>query len=304
MTTSPASSIANAAMVSPFGGECRSIARLSTEVIVDMYRRKCGADIRPHLTGLSEVELFECSRTGYRFWGPQSVAADESFYRLLSAYWPDYYRPTRWEYGFARRALRPTSRVLEIGAGRGYFIKAIERIVTVAVGLELNESAIAEKVCESEIRSDRLEDYAATIPPAYDVVCAFQVLEHLRNPASFFSSALALLADGGRLILSVPNREYCPFALMEDPFDLPPHHVGHFNPQVFRSLAQMYGLRMEAIVCQPCPYEPMRVSATTERSLVWRTFRGASAWCGSLLLRVMNEPGPTVVVSMRKQSVG
>jgi SAM-dependent methyltransferase len=41
----------------------------------------------------------------------------------------------------------------------------------------------------------------------YDLVCAVEIIEHVENPAGFLRSCAAVLAPGGRLIVSTPNVE-------------------------------------------------------------------------------------------------
>jgi SAM-dependent methyltransferase len=41
----------------------------------------------------------------------------------------------------------------------------------------------------------------------YNLVCAIEIIEHVENPAGFLRSCAAVLAQGGRLIVSTPNVE-------------------------------------------------------------------------------------------------
>jgi len=134
----------------PFG-PAKRVLSLPVKEILAAYRIKCGADVSRCFEGLAEVDLYECQVTGHRFWRPETIAADEETYHLLSAAWPGYYRSDRWEYRFVRNALRRTDNVLEVGCGRGNFLRSLEGRVLNASGIELNTEAIENKVTKFDV---------------------------------------------------------------------------------------------------------------------------------------------------------
>ena len=136
---------------SPFNSPAKRVASLPARYVAEMYRQKCKVNILAAFGNVEEIHFYECEATGMRFWRPTSVAGDEGFYRILSAAWPNYYRSERWEYSHVRKILRSSRRVLEVGSGRGYFLKSIEGSVADALGLELNESAISTKVTTFDV---------------------------------------------------------------------------------------------------------------------------------------------------------
>ena len=230
----------------PFGS-ARHIESLPLAAIAAMYQQKCGFDVLPYFKDAGAIDLFECTETGYRFWRPEKIAGDESFYRDLSAVWPDYYRDWRWEYGPTLALLRPSDKLLEVGSGRGFFLRLTQGRVQSAMGLELNQEAIRNKVTSHEIHAEMVEQCARTRAGSFDLVCSFQVLEHVTNPASFIYSCVQCVKSGGLIAFSTPNIEHAVFANRQDAFDLPPHHVGHFSPEVYRRLAGKYGLHLQSI---------------------------------------------------------
>ncbi len=233
----------------PFG-TARHIESVPAAVIAEMYRRKCGFDVSGHFQSRDTLDLYECNATGYRFWRPDSVAGDESFYEGLSHVWHDYYREWRWEYEHAMALLRPANRVLEIGCGRGYFLRLVQDRVARAVGLELNRDAIRAKVTRCEVIPALIEEFASGHARAFDAVCSFQVLEHVTDPASFIQNAATCVRPGGLLVFSTPNILHREFARRLDAFDLPPHHVGHFSTSVYRKIARKYGFTLRHVIEQ------------------------------------------------------
>ncbi|MGY0613167.1 class I SAM-dependent methyltransferase [Luteimonas sp. A501] len=285
---------------SPFGGEARLIMAVPTAYLAEAYRRKCGIEINSLFGDQAHAWLYECNRTGYRFWRPESLAGDEAFYKLLSEHWTNYYRTTRWEYSLARNFVSKGASVLEVGCGRGYFLQSIEHRVDYAKGLELNRDAIANKVTSVLVERMSLVEVAEATPEFYDIVCAFQVLEHIANPAGFIEGALRCVRPGGLLIFSTPSHAYPAFEAQEDVFDLPPHHMGHFSEETYRRIASHYGLAVKAIKLEPRRPTFEAVKRSTATSPVYKVAKLAA----SLLLigawRACNETGPNILAVMQK----
>lgn len=285
---------------SPFGGPARHLLSLPTAHVVQLYRDKCGVDVSDELAGAESLELFECERTAYRFWLPEDVAGSSRLYEALSAAWPDYYRTERWEYPLAHRHLSRGERLLEVGCGRGYFLAGAEGDGREGLGLELNRQAIERKVTSFELRPVTVEELAASDEPAFDSAWSFQVLEHVRDPASFIEGCLACLKPGGLLGLSTPNRECVPMARRQDAFDLPPHHVGHFSPEVYEKIAAHHGLELVAVHRQRRAHAAEEVTPATEAHLAYRVARRLSALLTNAAYRWTGEPGPTVLAVLQK----
>jgi len=269
--------------------------------VIAAYRRKCGADVAPWFGSLREIRLFECRATGYRFWRPASIAGDEEFYRHLTRQAPDYYHAERWEYPFVRRLATRSDRVLEIGCGRGFFLRSLEGRVADAIGIEFNRAAIDDKVTRFPIVDSAIEQVAAAAPERFSLVCSFQVLEHVVAPDTFLAACVRCLRSGGILALATPNHASAVLARREDAFDLPPHHMGHFSTRVFERLAQRYGLAVEQIHVEKRYFELNdTVTDATRGAFVYRAARRvASALMGFAYART-REPGNNILAILRK----
>jgi 2-polyprenyl-3-methyl-5-hydroxy-6-metoxy-1,4-benzoquinol methylase len=176
--------------------------------------------------------------------------------------------------------------VLEVGCGRGYFLKKIEDKVASAEGVELNTEAAANKVTRAPVHTKPLAELIATHKASLDVVCSFQVLEHIVEPQQFIRECAALLKPGGMLMLSTPNHACESNRDLSDPFNLPPHHMGHFSADTFARVAPLCGLTFVR-----CFTQPSRSPATNP------LVRAASnAW-----RKLTNVEGPNVLALLRNE---
>jgi SAM-dependent methyltransferase len=264
-----------------------------------MYRKKCGIDVGRFFGEVRELDLYECTATGMRFWRPGQVAGPEEFYRLCSEAWPNYYRSERWEYEPARRAIGSGRRVLEVGCGRGFFLRSLAARGNAVKGLELNADAISSKVTEGEVRRQLVEDLAAAEPASFDVVCSFQVLEHVVDPAGFIRACMALVRPAGLLLFSTPNNEFELHRTMGDAFDLPPHHLNHFTPATLRRIGERLGLSEIDVLTQTTRVPVRALPRAPAASPVTRLVRSAANAALRLAAGTREAPGHTLLAIYR-----
>lgn len=111
-------------------------------------------------------------------------------------------------------------RALDIGCGAGLVTEPLARMGAQTTGLD----AAAENVAAAKIhaaatglaiayRSGAVEDLAAE-GAQFDLVTCLEVVEHVADRAVFFASLAALLAPGGLLIVSTPNRTAASWAVL------------------------------------------------------------------------------------------
>jgi SAM-dependent methyltransferase len=285
---------------SPYGFESDLVERLHVSEIARRYKAKCGADISSAFGSLQFAELYQCKGTGYKFWLPNELAGDEKFYQLLSKSYPNYYGTTRWEYAESINIVNRNDVCLEIGCGRGYFIKAIESKCSDVFGLELNSQAINEKVCQSEISLEDISVHAERVGQKYDKIFTFQVLEHIPNPQRFIANCLLMLKPGGYLVISVPNDDYIVHKNMADAFNLPPHHMGCYNADVFYKLSKIFNIELVNISNQPPVFPQVDVTNKMRQFKLWNRYFRIFSWLGGRILTHLNEPGHTMLVIFRK----
>ena len=91
-------------------------------------------------------------------------------------------------------------RLCEVGCSYGSFLsRARERHARV-FGVELDEAAL-EHLGRIGIPASKTFEASAE----FDIVCAFQLMEHLARPSQFLGLASRVLRSDGRLLLALPN---------------------------------------------------------------------------------------------------
>jgi SAM-dependent methyltransferase len=104
----------------------------------------------------------------------------------------------------ARRAARPPTRMLEVGCGSGFLLEeALLRGYVTVRGVEPSAAAIARaapSIRPRIVQGDMREGLFG--PAEFDLVCMFQVLDHLPEPGVVLDACRrALVADGTLLCL-------------------------------------------------------------------------------------------------------
>lgn len=214
--------------------------------------REIGMDVSAYVAG-KNISIWQCPDTGYRFYYPFDLFGDDKFYEDLQQKNGAYYTVDKFEFDRAMTFLSPSDKVLEIGCGSGRFLEKCRDAGIEAAGLEFNEQAI--QTCREkglQVEGTSIGAFAKLHPAAYDVVCFFQVLEHVTSVHEFLTDALAALKPGGRLIIAVPNNN--PFLFRHEVYhalNLPPHHAGLWNKEAFQRLVHYFPIQLEALEVEP-----------------------------------------------------
>ena len=207
-------------------------------------------DTRLRHTPSEETRLLECGRCGLQFFDP-ATPGDNEFYHQLTTTAGAYYSEDKWDFQAALHTLSASDHVLDIACGSGAFLTRLREHGCVAVGIDTNAAAIAVASSKglSAYCAD-LDDYASRNSEAFDVVTAFQVLEHVSDPKAFIGAAPACVKPGGRLVLTVPNRDR-PLRLDLEPLDCPPHHLTRWSAAQFTTLADTFKCRVSESRFEP-----------------------------------------------------
>ena len=221
--------------------------RFDKNDIIGLYRTQLDMDVSAFFSGFDQFYLYRCEETGYRFYHPKGMDGDGAFYANLQQRLGDgYYHDWKFENQLAYDLIEPAHRVLDIGCGIGKFLSRAKDKAQSVTGLELNQKAV--EVCRGnglDVYNEMIGEHAKHKPGYYDVVCMFQVLEHIYDVRTFLEESIAALKKGGKLVIGVPNNE--PYFQGYDKYctlNLPPHHMGLWNRSVFEKMAPMLNLRL------------------------------------------------------------
>ncbi len=250
-----------------------STAKFEYDIPVDFlirsYRDSLQTDITSYFKRLDSVKVFRCIQSGYRFYYPFHIEGKHRLYKHLQNFdW--YYMPWKFEYEAVTEWIGDQSTVLEIGCGRGYFLQYLtESSEAVCTGLELNEDSALTAERLKIINMD-IQEFSKFNEQSFDVVCSFQVLEHIANVRKFLAAQIKCLKIGGKLIISVPNNDSFIRYDKEAYLNMPPHHMGLWNEESLRFLESIFPLKLSKLISeplQPCHYEYyFRTSNKAEKS--------------------------------------
>lgn len=222
----------------------RKLDSISVPDIEKHWKEKMGIDISFEFKGVNEIGFYECAQSGLRFFYPV-IAGSERLYEALQQFdW--YYLEDKNEYGCAKKHVKPGDRILEVGCGKAAFSKLIPECKY--VGLELSGTAAAMAHSSGiDVRKESIQNHSRIENNNYDVVCAFQVLEHVSDVRSFIKACVNCVKPGGRLIYSVPSADSYIALLKNSILNMPPHHVTHWPDSSLRYLAKEFSLSEESI---------------------------------------------------------
>lgn len=190
----------------------------------------------------------------------------------------------RWEFKQALNYLdRSMDGVLDIGCGRGDFLKLAQLKGLRVYGIDLNPALLrvaAEVYGIETTEAGSFDDFAERRPEAsFGAITAFEVLEHLPNPQAFVKKCRRLLKDHGRLIMSVPGYHRWPH-WVNSPVDLPPHHLTLWTEKALRKIFESNGfsrittLRKPLLVNDLMYHAVRKIPPLQAPGLIPKGFRG------------------------------
>ena len=145
-------------------------------------------------------------------------------------------------YTFAARLAR-RKRVLDVGCGAGYGTAELAQTAREATGIDVSAEAVEYAQTHYGQVNVRFEVGSATEMPfvdaSFDLVVAFEVIEHLENWQQLLTEARRVLAPGGQLVVSTPNKLY--YAESREQSGPNPFHTHEFEIEEFRgALAEVF----------------------------------------------------------------
>lgn len=154
---------------------------------------------------------------------------------------PDLFHEHMARYAFACRLARH-KRVLDAACGSGYGSAALAAHAGFVAALDISLEAVeAARYAYARPNLAFLAARAEQIPfpdATFDLIVAFELIEHLDDWRALLSEARRLLAPGGQFIVSTPNRLY--YAETRALAGPNPYHVREFDYAEFRAALQEF----------------------------------------------------------------
>jgi SAM-dependent methyltransferase len=144
-----------------------------------------------------------------------------------------------------RRLVKPpqNARILEIGCGTGHNLPMLGQFGQVDA-LELDEEAraMAEKRLGRSVMSAPLPELAGVPERQYDLVGAFDVIEHIDDDRAALASIAARIKPGGKFVMTVPAHQW-----MWSAHDVVNHHKRRYSKGALKRLIDDSPLKLERV---------------------------------------------------------
>jgi len=173
-------------------------------------------------------------------------------------------------------------RILDVGSGYGFLPSLLHTSCTAHCdGLEISLAQNLYSTDRLKVKTFHSLDQIST---RYDLICAFEVIEHIPSPLSFVQRLVHLLNPGGHLVIGTDNFQSTTVVQMGASFPkwIPDEHISCFSPasmdHLLRCIPSLHAIHMMT-------YEPWEM-------LVFRASHRFKSMIGSA-----SDHGPSVIRS-------
>ena len=135
------------------------------------------------------------------------------------------------------------ARILELGCGTGHNLAMLSGFGHVD-GLELDEEAraLSEKRLGRKVMSSPLPELAGVPDHGYDLIGAFDVIEHIADDRAALVSIAAKLKPTGKFVMTVPAHQW-----MWSAHDVVNHHKRRYSKRGLKALIDGSPMKLERI---------------------------------------------------------
>ena len=159
-------------------------------------------------------------------------------------------------------------KVLDVGCGMGLFLEIVQEQEGVPYGLDLTPEAVqfTRELCKIDTVAQGYFETCDLPPGFFDVITGWGILHHTRSPSQWFAQAYRLLADGGILLVKMPNVSFTSAAYRLTPLlralGLPATHYLASRPPL-----NLYGFTREtlAALLEKASFEVLTVESARIR---------------------------------------
>ena len=153
----------------------------------------------------------------------------------------------------AKTQVRGT-RLLEVGCAYGFFLEAAQRAGFQVMGIEFSQVAaqFARERLGLEVHHGELER-SPLLNNTFDIVCFWDVIEHVANPIEFLRAVRYVTVPGGLVFFSCPCFDSLPARLFHSRWWTlrPEQHLSHFTEDTLKRLLSEADLQVVRIIRNP-----------------------------------------------------
>ncbi|MFK0686710.1 class I SAM-dependent methyltransferase [Mesorhizobium sp. IMUNJ 23033] len=133
--------------------------------------------------------------------------------------------------------------ILEIGAGTGGNIQMLEQFGAVTA-VEMNDLArqIAREKTGHDFLAGHLPDGMPVASQGFDLICLFDVLEHVAEDEASLATIRRMLKPGGKVVLTVPAHQW-----LWSKHDVGLHHMRRYSRELLKARIEQAGYRIEKL---------------------------------------------------------
>lgn len=217
------------------GGDApRPICRRPDRLVVACCAA-CGMHYLPEIPSEAEMQVF------YRNYGEYKGLCPRPEPRWRR--WIPWQRPNPFLEILLQTGGLAGLQLCEVGCTYGYFLRKCRIAKARVTGVEWDEQALAYLRALGIPAHKSMPDEAA-----FDVVCAFQLIEHLADPSGFVADVARRLAPDGRLLLALPNgSEVDRIGPSWVGFRLDLEHFNYFSTRTLAALLARHDLYLEQV---------------------------------------------------------
>lgn len=144
--------------------------------------------------------------------------------------------------------LTPDMKVLDVGCSAGHFLYVLRDYVQESIGIEYNKenAEFVNRELGIKTYTEPIEETDLSLE-YFDLITAFQVLEHVDDPIQFLTTLSKYLKPDGYLYIEVPNindalismyniESYCDFWYREP-------HIFYYSPKTLSTMLERSGFK-------------------------------------------------------------
>lgn len=214
--------------------------------------RKCGLVYLPLAPSKSEISLYYPSN-----YGPHQAPIVDITNSPRMRIWRKYIKlfgGDAFSEVFSLENM-PKGKVLDIGCGKGEYLKELQIKNWETYGIDISPSA-AKECKKYGLKIFVGELIEATFPDGhFDAITMRHSIEHMHQPSEVLMEIHRILKDNGILLIEVPNINSIEAKIFKEHWyqiDCP-RHIYHFSPKTIKLLLNNNGFRMLQITHDPSP---------------------------------------------------